>query len=277
VRRILWAATVGGAGLAERLEVAAATGYEAVSVSPMDHAAAVAAGDDPADLRRRAADLGVALAVLDAVAEWYPHEPPRRRVAASEFTVDDVLRIADDYEVESVNAIAPYPTRASPDALAAAFGALCDRAAGSGRRVHIEFIPWPPVGDVTVGADLVAAAGRPNGGVLVDTWHLFRSQPAAEALAALEAVPAERVHAVQVSDGGALVESLGRDTFRHRRLPGEGGFPLGELFAVLRRTGALHAAQLVGPEVLSDALAARPAAEAAAAAAAALDRVLAAR
>jgi sugar phosphate isomerase/epimerase len=255
--------------------VAAATGYDAVSVSPVDHAAAAAAGDDPLDLRRQAADHGVALAVLDAVAEWYPHEPPRRRVVASEFTVDDILRIADDFDVESVNAIAPYPSRAPADAVTAAFAALCDRAAASGRRVHVEFIPWPPIGDVTTAAELVAAADRPNGGVLVDSWHLFRSQPTDDALAALEVLPGARVHAVQVSDGGDIVESLARDTFRHRRLPGEGRFPLRELFAVLRRTGALHAGQLVGPEVLSEELAARLATEAAAAAAAALDRVLA--
>ena len=120
-------------------------------------------------------------------------------------------------------------------------------------------------------SDLVRLADRPNGGMVFDTWHFFRVNPDFDAL---EAVPGDRIFAVQVSDGGAdFVEGLLADTFRHRRLPGDGVFDLVRVLRVLDRIGGLN---MAGPEVLSVELHALPPLEAALRAAEAFDAVAAA-
>ena len=81
--------------------------------------------------------------------------------------------------------------------------------------------------------------------ILFDTWHFFRGSPAFEDL---EAVPGERIFAVQVDDAlPDVIGSLWEDTQR-RLLPGDGCFDLPRVLRTLARIGGLR---LVGPEVIS--------------------------
>jgi sugar phosphate isomerase/epimerase len=269
-RQVLWSAGIAPTSLAERIEAAAVNGYEILSIMPTDYEQVRAEGREPAELKRLATDRGVDLAVLDGLIEWHPHDPPKRPLGNSDFSVDDVLRIGEAFGVSSINALAPYPTSLSMDDLAGCFAALCDRAAEQGLRVHFEFTPRSPVSDVSTAAELIGLANRANGGILFDTWHFFRVNPE---LHKLRRVPGERIFAVQISDGTAgFEEGLLADTFRHRRLPGEGVFDLRGALAALDAIGGLR---LVGPEVLAVELFALPAAEAARRAAESLDRLLA--
>ena len=103
---------------------------------------------------------------------------------------------------------------------AAAFAGLCDRAAEHGLLVHIEFLPWSRIPNVRAACDVVQLADRPNGGLLVDAWHFFRS---GADFAALAAVPGDRVVAVQLDDGPAAAESdLPNASLHDRTLPGAG-------------------------------------------------------
>lgn len=61
------------------------------------------------------------------------------------------------------------------DRMAANFAALCDLAAPYGLRVDVEFMRWRAIATVQQAGALLAAAGRPNAGVLVDALHLHRS------------------------------------------------------------------------------------------------------
>ena len=102
---------------------------------------------------------------------------------------------------------------------------------------------------------MVAAAGRPNGGVLVDTWHLART-PDGDAL--LGAVPGEHVTGLQVSDSPPVVgpePDYAAAAMRHRRLPGEGGL---DLAGIIRDLEARGCQAPIGVEVWSEALAAAP-------------------
>lgn len=262
---ILWSASLPPAGLAERVQAAAAAGFRGISVTPLDADQDRTGEVSPAasrrlragDAARWAADQGVALATLDSVIEWYPHEPPKRSIGDSH-DVDAVLLACDRLGVGSLSALAPYPTTAQLDDLAEAFAGLCERAAGHGLLVHLEFTPFPPVPDLATAWEVVRRAGRHNGGILLDTWHFFRGVPDLELLTH---IPGDRIMAVQLSDGAlAFEESLIKDTFRHRRLPGEGTFDLPAVVSVLEAIGGLNR---VGPEVLSEELFALPVRDAA--------------
>jgi sugar phosphate isomerase/epimerase len=113
------------------------------------------------------------------------------------------------------------------------FGALCDLAAASHLGVDVEFMIWRPVARLEDAAEIVSAAGRPNGGILIDALHLIRSGGSAAAVAALD--PA-LIGSVQLCDARAdAPEPSGIiDEARGDRLPpGEGALPLNELLDAL--------------------------------------------
>lgn len=269
-REVLWSGTVRPSSIEERIDAAAANGYRALSLSPMDYARA---GENPArarELSRIAADRGVAITILDGIATWYPFPPPRRPAPVLDFDTERVFAIAEAFGTSFLSAIPMFDAPLDVDALAEHFARLCDGAAGRGIRVQLEPIPFPPVRDLATGWEIVRRANRPNGGLVLDTWHFFKGRPDFDVLAS---IPGERVFGVQVSDGLlANVQSLVQDTFRHRRQPGSGEFDLLRFLRTIETTGAVAN---FGPEILSVDREAREPADAARAAAASIDRLLA--
>ena len=144
-----------------------------------------------------------------------------------------------------LNLIGHHTHDASIDQLAAAFAAMCDRAGDIGADALLEFTPITAIADLATGWDIVRQAARPNGGLLVDTWHLLRGTPD---LALLEQIPGERIFSVQVADAPAQRRPDIRDDTLHRALPGDGVLDLVGVLRVLYRIGALR---WVGPEVIS--------------------------
>lgn len=116
------------------------------------------------------------------------------------------------------------------------FGALCDLAAGYGLTCDVEFIPWLRLNTLGKAAALVAAAGRANGGVMIDTLHFFRSGSAPEEI---EAHPAQWFRFVQLADAPARapkdLHGLLYAAREERLFPGEGEL---DITGVLRRLPA---------------------------------------
>jgi len=253
----LWAGTVGFTSpLAERFAAAAATGCRQVTLSPPDVLRAAADGITAAEIGRQARDLGLDL-VIDPVMNWYPdREPSPSRFAG--VSTDDALRMCEALGVTSLSAIATASSDVPVPELAGYFGRLCDRAAGFGARVHLEFIPFTIVRTLPIAWDLVRAAGRPNGGLVFDTWHFFRGEPQFDVL---ETIPGDRIFCVQIDDAPAVPQGSLREETSRRLLPGDGQLNLIGAIRALHRIGALA---WVGPEVISPALAAMPVLDAAA-------------
>ncbi len=185
-------------------------------------------------------------------------------------TRDELLRIADVFGARSINAVDVLGGRWDIEEGAAAFGALCDRAADHGLVVHLEWLAWSRIPDLATALEIVRLADRANGGLNIDTWHCARTGTTA---AQLSALPGDRVLAQQISDGPLAAEADLLDaTLHHRLLPGQGDFDLAGYLGALRRAGAEAP---VGVEVFSDALHALGPARAARQAAEATRRLLA--
>jgi sugar phosphate isomerase/epimerase len=111
--------------------------------------------------------------------------------------------------------------------------AFCDLAVRFGLTADLEFLPWTKMSDLETAARVVASAGRPNAGVLIDTLHFFR---AGSDLIFLEALPREWFHYVQLADAPkeapTTVEGLIHAAREDRLLPGDGDL---DLRAVLAR------------------------------------------
>ena len=111
--------------------------------------------------------------------------------------------------------------------LTANFAAFCDLAAPFGLTGDLEFMPWSNVPDLATALRVVEAAGRPNGGVLLDPLHFARS---AGSVADLADVPWALWHYWQICDGPAehpgTTEGLLHAAREERLFPGEGGLDL---------------------------------------------------
>ena len=259
----------------ERLEAAVAGGYGGLSLWGRDYRAARDEGYRDADLGAMIADHGLRVAELDPAWWWTPGAegvdvpPELDPVDVFRFGEAELLRIADVVGARSLNAADVLGGRWGVDEAAAAFARLCDRAAEHGLLVHLEWLAWSRIPDLSTAWEVVRLAGRDNGGLNVDTWHCARTATTVEEL---RAVPGERVLAIQVDDGPARPETdLVEATLHERLLPGAGAFDLAGYLGALEAIGAVAP---FGVEVFSDDLHALGAVEAARRSADATRRVL---
>ncbi|WP_425049831.1 sugar phosphate isomerase/epimerase family protein [Psychromarinibacter sp. S121] len=107
------------------------------------------------------------------------------------------------------------------------FAALCEAARPHRLSVNLEFTPWAPLNSAAAATRVVAAAGQPNGEVLIDTIHVARSDTS---LDDLRAIPADRMSYLQIcdcpSEPATSTEELLFTAREERLLPGEGGADL---------------------------------------------------
>jgi len=114
------------------------------------------------------------------------------------------------------------------------FGRLCDLAARHGLAANLEPMPWVAVWNVAGALRVIQAAGRANGGLLVDAIHFFRGGDQPQAL---RAVPKQRLRYMQLCDARAEIPADMPEIMRQARgdrlLPGEGGLDLHGLMQAL--------------------------------------------
>lgn len=246
-----WAGNRFPAKLDERIGTARATGCTAMSLFPLDVRHAVAAGTTPTELAARASDAGIPVRVLDPFTKWLPTWPAPADLsdddrAFLDVEEDEFLDWAEQLGVRSMTVIEPFGAPTPVEVATESFARICDTAAERGLNVHLEFLPWSGVPDLGTAWTIVRDAGRANGGLVLDSWHFFRSRSSLEQLAT---VPADRVFTVQIADGPATAaDDLSRESTYGRLLPGAGDFDLAGLIRVLRESGVTAP---VGPEVFS--------------------------
>ncbi len=252
---VLCAGSVAQGNFGEKAAAAAAGGFRGLSLFLDDYLGARAAGSADAELRSMLDDHGLAVAELDTLLSWIPGAGEEGE-GLFRHTEDDFYRAADALGARSINAVAYTDASPSEDALAGAFAGLCERAAGHGLLVHLEFLPFTPIRDVDTALRIVESAGS-NGGIMLDTWHHFRSGVPGDHL---RTIPGARILGVQMNDAPAKAEADPVDETLHRRLlPGDGDIDLAAVVAALR---AIEAPAPFGVEVFSDTLAALSAEEA---------------
>jgi len=114
------------------------------------------------------------------------------------------------------------------------YSRLCDLAAPYGLSCDIEFIPWIQTANLAAAGALVAASGRDNVGLLIDSLHFAR---AGSTLQELDSWPKEWFHYVQLCDAPAkaptTVDGLIYAAREERLLPGEGELDLMGIMAHL--------------------------------------------
>jgi sugar phosphate isomerase/epimerase len=114
----------------------------------------------------------------------------------------------------------------TPDRAAAIDGlhTMCDLASPFGLAPVVEFVSFSAIATLPQAVDLIAAARRPEVGILFDMLHFHSTHGAAADLALL---PPDRLAYVHMDDGPAevpaTVDELRRIAREARVFPGEGG------------------------------------------------------
>ena len=110
---------------------------------------------------------------------------------------------------------------------------LCAAARGYGLRLALEFLGRDPVLPAPAEAlEVVTISRQDNLGL---SWDMFHSWKSAVPLAALRAIPIERLYVVHAADAPAGDPAMLSDA--DRVLPGSGRAPLAEYFRVLLELG----------------------------------------
>lgn len=126
------------------------------------------------------------------------------------------------------------------DQAAATLAEIADQAAEHGILALIEPFAWSPLNDHQVAAAIIERADRPNAGLLLDTWHLWRGPERGQLDSAVD--PAI-IRAIQVGDTGPAPahsptnDELAHECIHHRLMPGDGHGDIGEMLADLAERG----------------------------------------
>jgi sugar phosphate isomerase/epimerase len=273
--------TVRQADFRQLVDAAAANGFRAISLWPHLYLNARAQGLSDTDLRTILEDHGLVIAELDPLCSWIPGcVPPAGRGSMTpafyetiktffSYSEDLFFRIADALGARHLNVVQLFPPAIDTPVVIEAFGGVCDRAARHGLLVSLEFLPWCPIANLATARAIVEAANRPNGGVMFDTWHHFRSGGTS---AELRKLSGRAIAAIQFNDAPREPgPDLLTETVTARLLPGDGAI---DLVGHIQAWDAIGNTAPIGVEIFSTELDALSPVEAARRAAEATRRVL---
>lgn len=205
----------------ELAKVAAEAGYQAVSLrlSPfrVGEAQHPMLGDTPMMRETQAVLAHTGLSVLDIEVVLLT---PEREVRDFTSVLEAAARLGAKHALTLIDI-------ADRQQATAKFAALCELAAPFGINCALEFTAWLGVGNVKAANEVVTAAAQPNGGVLLDPFHLFRSGGTVQDIASIDPT---RLRYAQFCDAPLTapptVQAISEEARFERLFPGEGGLPL---------------------------------------------------
>jgi sugar phosphate isomerase/epimerase len=178
----------------ELIHIASRAGYDFVGIRliPMGVPGEQAyLPEDKEMIRKTKAALGeTGVRVLDLeLAQIVADRDPRTYVPAME--------TAAELGARHVISSAWTKDRMDREFIVERYGEICDLARPFGLTVDLEFPTFSRLTNLQEAADIVRAADRPNGGILIDTLYFHFSRMKLEEL---EALPREWLHFMHISD-----------------------------------------------------------------------------
>ncbi len=226
-------ATVSLSGsLQERLEAAANIGFDGFEMFEND---LLTFDGSPADVRRMAADLGLAITIFQPFRDFeaMPEEQRVRNMDRAERKFDVMQALGTDLILVCSN-VSPQ-AQDDPGRAAADLREMADRAARRGLRVGYEALAWGRhVNRWRQAWDIVLAADHPSLGLIVDSFHTLSLGDDPTGLAN---VPGERIFFVQLADAPRLTMDVLSWSRHFRNFPGQGQLDIGSFLRPVLASG----------------------------------------
>ena len=226
-------ATVSLSGtLPEKLEAAATIGFDAVEIFEND---LLTYDGSPADVRRIAADLGIAIVLYQPFRDFEAMPEPQRarNLDRAERKFDVMQALGTDLLLVCSNTL---PAALDDDARAAAdLAEMAARAAARGLRVGYEALAWGRhVNRWRHAWNIVRQADHPALGLIVDSFHTLAVNDDPAGIAEL---PAEKLFFVQLADAPRLAMDALSWSRHFRNFPGQGQLPVDDFLRAVFSTG----------------------------------------
>jgi len=230
--------------LQRRAEALGRAGFRGMGFVP-DDLDRILADTSLTAVRALLADNGLGFIELEALTDWFATGERRQR---SDLQRRRMLDYASQLGAVHIKAVGELGDSVWPlERMIEGFAELCDAAAEAGTAVTMELFPSSNVRDLETGRAIVEGAGRRNGGLLLDIWHMTRGGVDYAKIAAL---PPGLITHVELDDADpAQIGTIMEDTIARRRLCGEGSF---DITAFLRSIVATGYQGAYGVEILSD-------------------------
>jgi 4-hydroxyphenylpyruvate dioxygenase len=207
--------------LEDRLDAAAAAGFDAVEVFEND---LIASPSSPEEIRLRVADLGLAIDLYQPFRD--AEGAPPQRFAAVQRRMQAKLDVMERLGVRTVLICSSVaPDTVDDDGLAAEqLRRLAELAAQRGMRIAYEALAWGRhVSTWEHSWELVRRAGHPALGLCLDSFHVLSRT---DDFAGIAALPADRVFFLQLADAPRLAMDVLQWSRHHRLFPLQGGLDL---------------------------------------------------
>lgn len=216
----------------KKARAASAAGFARLSIYGWEHRKLHERGWDDADIVNLLEDLSLRVAEYDGVV----------MTMRSPEGAEDAVAAAVALGARSITVLehSDWQPGEHLDQAAATLAEIADQAAEHGILALIEPFAWSPLDDHRVAAQIVERAGRPNAGLLLDTWHLWRGPERGQLDPAIH--PA-MIKAIQVGDTGPAPigtptpDEVAYECIHHRLMPGEGHGDIAEMLADFAERG----------------------------------------
>jgi 4-hydroxyphenylpyruvate dioxygenase len=226
-------ATVSLSGtLAEKLEAAAAIGFDSVEIFEND---LLGFEGSPADVRYLCDSLGLSICCFQPFRDFEAMPEPQRarNMTRAERKFDVMQALGCDLVLVCSNI---SPASIDDDARAAAdLREMAERAAKRGLRVGFEALAWGRnVNRWRHAWNIVKAADHPSLGLIVDSFHTLALD---DDLKGIEDVPPERIFLAQLADAPRMSMDVLSWSRHYRNFPGQGQLPVASFVRDLLAAG----------------------------------------
>jgi len=205
--------------LRERVEAASAAGYRGMGLVHQDLVFNAKAIGYPA-MKRLFDEHGIVHIEVEFLGDWF--ETGEKKMTSDRIR-KDLLEAAHELRARDIKCAGEMWTdRCDVSKMGDAFADVCVDAEEIGATIAMEILPMSNVRTLETAKEIVNRAGKPNGGLCLDIWHLVRG---GIDFAKIKTLPASMINSVELDDAAAAMRgSLWEDTLFHRLYPGEGSF-----------------------------------------------------
>ncbi|MBW2712721.1 MAG: sugar phosphate isomerase/epimerase [Deltaproteobacteria bacterium] len=251
--RVLCPSTLAPTNFPELVDIAAASGFGGLSLWYNGYEDARKQGMSDEEIKALASEKNLQIPMIEAVTQWLTGD-----AEAAKAEMDRLFTAGQAIGATSACTVFLGPVIPKMEETVERFGQACDHAARFGISLALEFLPWSGIPDLATAWEIVKTADRPNGGILLDSWHWYRSGPNEELL---RSIPGNKIVCIQLNDASEQAEENAMlDTMNNRLLLGDGDIDLKTLVTILDEIGFQGP---VAMEVFNKELKEKPPAEAA--------------